>query len=164
MKQLLLMRHAKSSWENPGQEDFDRTLNDRGKKDAPEMGKRFQVRNFKPDLIIASPAKRTLKTAQYVAHELHYPETNIELESSIYQADIEDLVYIIRNFDDTLQNVLMIGHNPAFTGLIGSLGNRLIEHLPTAGAALLSFDIETWKQVSNHSANMVWFDYPKQEA
>lgn len=164
MKQLLLMRHAKSSWENPGLSDFDRILNERGKKDAPEMGKRFHKRNFKPDLIIASPAKRTLKTAQDVALALHYPETTIELESSIYQANIEDLVYIIRNFDDNLQNVLMIGHNPAFTGLIGRLGNRLIEHLPTAGAALLSFEIDTWKQVSNHSGNLVWFDYPKLEA
>ncbi len=158
------MRHAKSSsWETPGQADFDRTLNERGKKDAPEMGRRFFKRQFKPDLIITSPAKRTLKTAQYIANELRYPEKHIELETTIYQADIPDLLYIIRNLDDNLQQVLMIGHNPAFTGLIGTLSGSLIEHLPTAGAALLSFDIQTWKQVSNHSASLLWFDYPKKE-
>lgn len=161
MKHLLLMRHAKSRWDVPGQSDFDRSLNERGKKDAPEMAHRIHKHNFKPELIVSSPAKRTQKTAKLVAEVLHYPEKKIELETSIYDADISDLLHVIRTLDDSYNRVMMIGHNPGFTGLIGILTDSLVENLPTAGVALLRFDIQSWQQVTQHSGKLDWFDFPK---
>jgi phosphohistidine phosphatase len=80
MKYLLLMRHAKSSWDIPGQPDFERTLNERVKKDAPEMAHRIKKHNFLPQSIVCSPAKRTQKTAKMVAEILKFPEKEIVLE------------------------------------------------------------------------------------
>lgn len=163
MKFLLLMRHAKSTWEVPGQSDFERTLNERGKKDAPEMGKRIRKKEFAPELIVSSPAKRALKTAREVAKELHYEEKNIQLETDIYEADIDDLMHIIRSWDDTTTRVMMVGHNPSFTGMVGILTNTFVENMPTAGIALIRFDLQSWKQVSKHTGTLEWFDYPKNE-
>jgi phosphohistidine phosphatase len=161
MKQLLLMRHAKSSWDTPGQTDFDRTLNERGKKDAPEMGKRILHKGFKPDLIVSSPAKRAQKTAREIAAQLEYDENRIDLETSIYEAETDDLMHVIRSFDDAHKKVIMVGHNPAFTGIVGMLSSSFIAHLPTAGIVLISFDLGSWKQVSNHTGKLEWYDYPK---
>lgn len=155
------MRHAKSSWDVPGQLDFDRSLNERGKKDAPEMAHRIHKYDFKPQLIVSSPAKRTQKTAKLVAEVLNVPEKKIELETSMYDADISDLLHVIRTLDDTYNRVMLIGHNPGFTGLIGTLTNSLIENLPTAGVALIRFDIQRWQQVTQYSGTLDWFDFPK---
>jgi phosphohistidine phosphatase len=163
MKQLLLMRHAKSAWDIPGQSDFERTLNDRGKKDAPEMGRRIRKKEFMPELIVSSTAKRAQKTAREVAAQLGYDEHNIQLESSIYEAEIEDLMHIIRSFDDNTNKVMMVGHNPSFTGIIGLLTNTFIENMPTAGVALIRFDLKSWKQVTKHTGTLEWFDYPKND-
>ena len=83
MKYLLLMRHAKSAWDEPHTTDFDRSLNERGKKDAPDMAGRIKAFPFKPDLLISSPAKRAIKTAKAVAEVLHYPEKKVELENKL---------------------------------------------------------------------------------
>jgi phosphohistidine phosphatase len=161
MKHLLLMRHAKSSWDIPGQSDFDRTLNERGRKDAPEMGERIKKQGFNPQLIVCSPAKRTQKTSKIVAAVLGYSEKNIQLETSMYDADISDLLYIIRSFDDGYNRVMMVGHNPGFTSLIGILSPSLIANLPTSGVALIHFDIKSWKQVAPQSGKLDWIDFPK---
>jgi phosphohistidine phosphatase len=163
MKYLLLMRHSKSSWDIQDQSDFERTLNERGKKDAPEMGKRIRKKELIPDLIVSSPAKRALKTAREVAKELDYPEKNIQLETDIYEADIEDLMHIIRSFDDASQLVMMVGHNPSFTGIVGILTNNFIENLPTSGIVLIKFDLKSWKLLSKHSGTLEWFDFPKNQ-
>jgi phosphohistidine phosphatase len=157
------MRHAKSSWDDPSQKDFDRTLNDRGKRDAPEMGKRLKKNGIKPDLIISSPATRAIKTAKEVAKELNYPEKDIVQEFDIYEAKIEDLIHIIRNIGDQYQQVMLFGHNPSFTGLVGYLSNTFIDNLPTAGTVHIQFDIATWKQVTKQSGKLMLFDFPKNQ-
>lgn len=163
-KQLLIMRHAKSSWDHPGLSDFDRPLNERGKQDAPDMGKRILQHPFIPDQIVSSPAKRAFKTAKEVAEAMGLSESDITREYDIYDADIPDLLQVIRNMDERWKKVILIGHNPGLTGLIGYLSESLIEHLPTAGVALLSFDIHTWKQVHQHQATLKWFDFPKNKS
>lgn len=157
------MRHAKSSWAIAGQPDFERTLNDRGLRDAPEMGKRIAAQKFHPQLLITSPAKRTLKTSKEVAKQLGYKEDLIEQESVIYEAHTDEILYLIRNLDDELKRVMMIGHNPTFTGMVGILTNSFIENLPTAGVALIAFPIDTWRQVAPGIGKLEWFDYPKKE-
>lgn len=161
MKTLFLMRHAKSSHYEAGVTDFDRPLNDRGKADAPEMGKRLFKKQVLPDIIISSPAKRALKTAKLVAAELGYDEKKIDLQSDIYEADLDDLMHVIRSIDDKYDKALIFGHNPGFTGLIGYLTNSFIENLPTAGIAAITFDMLTWKQVAAGKGHTLWVDYPK---
>jgi phosphohistidine phosphatase len=157
------MRHAKSSWDNPLQKDFDRLLNERGKKDAPEMGKRLKKRGIKPDLIISSPAARAIKTAKEVSRELDYPEKDIQQELDLYEASIEDILHIVRNMDDNHNQVMFFGHNPTFTSLAGYLTSSFIDNVPTAGVMEITFDIDTWKQVAQHSGELAMFDYPKNQ-
>lgn len=155
------MRHAKSSWAIAGQADFERTLNERGLRDAPEMGKRIAAQKFHPQLMIASPAKRTLKTAKEVAKQIGYKEDLIEHESVIYEAHTDEILHLIRNLDDAFHRVIIIGHNPTFTGMVGLLTNHFIENLPTAGVVLISFHLDTWRQVAPGTGKLEWFDYPK---
>jgi len=157
------MRHAKSSWSEQGQPDFERGLNARGNKDAPEMGKRIYAKGFKPDILIASAAKRTSKTAKLVAQQLHYPADKIVYEMDMYEAEISDMLHIIRSLNDKQNNAILFGHNPTVTGLVGYLSDKLIETLPTSGVALIEFDILTWPQVAQHKGHLVWFDFPKSE-
>jgi phosphohistidine phosphatase len=164
MKHLLLMRHAKSSWAIAGQPDFERALNERGLKDAPMMGSRIAARKFQPELMLVSPAKRTTKTAKEVAKQLDYKESHIEYETVMYAAHTDEILFLIRNLNDNLKNVMMIGHNPTFTGLVGILTQSLIENMPTAGVALISFDISSWMQVAPHKGKLEWFDFPKNES
>lgn len=161
MKTLLLMRHAKSSHYEVGVSDFDRPLNERGKADAPEMGKRLLKKLMIPDIIVSSPAKRALKTAKLVAEQIGYDEKKIDLQSDIYEADIADLVHVIRSLDDKYEIALIFGHNPGFTGLVGYLTNTFIENLPTSGIAAIQFDMATWKQISSGKGTTLWIDYPK---
>ena len=157
------MRHAKANLGDAFENDFDRTLSDRGKKDAPEMGKRLKKNGVKPDLIISSPAARALKTAKEIAKEIDYPEKNIVTEPEIYQADIIDLIKVIRNLDDKNNKVMLFGHNPGLTGLVGYLTNQFIDNIPTSGVVQINFDFQTWKQVTQQSGKFISFDYPKNQ-
>lgn len=161
MKTLMLMRHAKSSHDNHSLSDFDRPLNDRGKADVEEMGKRLLKNKIKPAVLISSPAKRALKTAKHIASNLGIKESDICLEYDIYEASIEDLLHVIRNIDDEIKSAMLFGHNPAFTGLIGYLTHTPIENLPTAGIATIAFPIQTWKQIAEKSGELIWLDFPK---
>lgn len=164
MKTLILMRHAKANQGEAGISDFDRTLNDRGKSDAQLMGKRLAKRSVKPQLYVSSPAKRAHKTAKLVAAETGYDEKKISLEFDIYEAALEDLMHIIRGLNDKLDTVMLFGHNPAFTGLVGYLTNQFIEHLPTSGMVAITFPIESWKQVASTKGETQWIDFPKNAA
>lgn len=157
------MRHAKANLGDGFEKDFDRTLSERGKKDAPEMGKRLKKNGVKLDLIISSPAARALKTAKEVAKEIDFPEKDIETDPEIYQADISDLIKVIRNLDDKNSKVMLFGHNPGLTGLVGYLTNQFIDNIPTSGVVQINFDFPTWKQVTQQSGKFISFDYPKNQ-
>jgi phosphohistidine phosphatase len=161
MKTLVLMRHAKALQAEAGEMDFNRNLADRGKHDASEMGKRLHKKSFQPDLIIASSANRTLKTAKIVAHELGYDEHLVVGEQDIYEAGVFDVLRVIRNTPDEVKKMILVGHNPTITGLVGYLSNQLVEHVPTAGVALITFDVKTWHQISAGIGKLNLFDAPK---
>lgn len=161
MKTLMLMRHAKSSHDDLSLTDFDRPLNERGKADAEEMGKRLVKNNIKPAVLISSPAKRALKTAKHIAAGLRIKESDICLEYDIYEASIQDLLHVIRNIDDENRSAMLFGHNPAFTGLISYLTHTPIENLPTAGIATIAFPVQTWKQIAEKSGELIWLGFPK---
>jgi len=161
MKTLYLIRHAKSSWANPHLSDIDRPLSNRGKSDAPMMGKRLSARGTKPDLIISSPAKRALKTASKIAKETGYPEKKIIINDNLYLAGVTTLLKTIRAIDEKYETVFMFGHNPEFTSLAHLLTLQQIYNIPTCGIFCVTFNIDSWYNVTEGSGKLAFFDYPK---
>jgi len=161
MKHLILIRHAKSSWDNPGSSDFDRVLNKRGERDAPVMGERLAALDLDPDVIFSSPAVRAITTAKVVAEKIGYPEEKILTSSDIYDAETQDLFAVLSRFKDEWNRVIVFGHNPGFTDLANVLGNGSISNVPTCGVVTLELGIESWEDVRPGCGTIVSFDFPK---
>lgn len=162
MKTLFLVRHAKSSWDDPSLRDFDRPLNARGKKDAPKMGKRLRKKNVLPNLIISSPAKRARSTAKRIARELGYDISGIQLEESLYHAEPETIAHVIAQLPDAIQTVMVVGHNPGLTDFANQYIQVRIDNIPTCGVVAAQFAIQSWKDITQAKGKLKFFDYPKQ--
>ncbi|HEX9970682.1 MAG TPA: histidine phosphatase family protein, partial [bacterium] len=161
MKRLFLIRHAKSSWDEPDVADIDRPLNNRGKRDAPVMGERLKKEHkAKPDLILSSPAKRALRTAKIIAKEIDYPEGKIEIKDSLYGSGVQAMLNIIQYLDGSLNEVMLFGHNPDLTSLANYLSNQHVDNIPTCGIFCVDFEIRSWQDVKNGEGIFKFFDYP----
>jgi phosphohistidine phosphatase len=160
MKTLFLVRHAKSSRDDPSLHDRDRPLDDRGRQDAPKMGKRLAKRDVKPDLLLSSPALRALTTAQLIAEEVGYERKDIVVDDKLYASNSDDLLALIRGLDQKLNRVMLFGHNPEFTDLAHRLSSEIID-MPTSAVVELNFDTKTWSDVGVVKPAEVVFDYPK---
>jgi len=123
MKTLFLVRHAKSSRDDPSLPDRERPLDDRGKRDAPKMGKRLAKRDAKLDLLVSSPALRALTTAKLIADEMGYKRNDIVVDDRLYASSPDDLLAVIRALDNKLGRVMLVGHNPEFTDLAHRLSS-----------------------------------------
>lgn len=161
MKTLYIVRHAKSSWDDPDQDDIDRPLNDRGKKDAPRMAKRLKERGIAPDLIMSSTAARALETAQLMAKVLDYSEKQIQKDRSLYHAGSESLLKAIQKVDDKNEMVMLFGHNPGLTEFANDFLGEDISNIPTAGVLACQLKAGSWKEASMGGAKLLFFDYPK---
>jgi len=162
MKRLLLIRHAKSSWDDPDVADIDRPLNNRGKRDAPVMGERLKnTHNAKPDLILSSPAKRALRTAKIIAKEIEYPAEKVVIKNSLYGAGVDAMLNVIQYLDDSIHEVMVFGHNPDLTSLANYLSDHQTDNIPTCGVFCVDFDIKLWKDVKSGKGIFRFFDYPK---
>lgn len=164
MKRLLLVRHAKSSWEDMKLEDIDRPLNKRGKKDAPTMGLRLKKMKILPDILISSPAKRALSTAKKIAEKINYPKKNILQENLLYHGTNQDLIKIVKNLPDNAESVMLFGHNPGFTDFANRLCKINISNIPTTGIVAIDFQINKWSKADYGMGELVFFDYPKKQA
>lgn len=161
MRTLLLVRHAKSSWDDPALSDKERPLNKRGKDDAPKMGKLLKKRDFQPDLIVSSPAKRAYSTAKRIAKELDYRKNNIETDEALYMADTEDFISVIKNIDDNIYNLMLFSHNFGITYFANLISGSEIDNIPTCGLVRIDFEIESWKQITATKGKLIYFEYPK---
>lgn len=161
MKTLYLVRHAKSSWKDAALSDIDRPLNQRGKTNAPLMGRQLKKLRVSPQLIISSPAKRAYKTAAILAEEINYPERNIKIDMDLYGANAVDILAQIHALDNHLGKVMLVGHNPAFTSIIAYLTGTVIDNLPTCGVVRIDHDIKKWHNVKEGKGHLVFFEYPK---
>ncbi|MER3463306.1 MAG: phosphohistidine phosphatase [Chitinophagaceae bacterium] len=162
MKTLVLIRHAKSSWENLEQSDFERPLNERGKKDAPEMAERIKERGVKPDLIVSSPAKRAKKTARYFAEEFDINKEDIFLVDRLYEAGTDDYEEVIRALPNKHEVVFLFAHNPTITSFANTLTNVRIDDMPTCSAFAASAEVNSWKDfLESSERKFLFFDYPK---
>jgi len=161
MKTLYLVRHAKSSWENRNLTDFDRTLNDRGKRDAPFMAKLLKDKKIASDLILSSPAVRAFTTAKIFANEFNISEEDIVKNESIYEADRSDLLKIITAIDDSINNLMLFGHNPGITYLSNYLCDFETDNIPTCGIICMQLGFDSWNYLGNKTCRFKFFDYPK---
>lgn len=145
MKTLLILRHAKSSWDNAQLTDYERPLNKRGKQDAPRMGKLLREQDLAPDLIITSSAERALATAEAVALASGY-EQEIRATRSFYHADPAAYIEALRQLDDSLERVMVVGHNPGMEELVEELTGSW-ETFPTAALAQVALSIAHWREL-----------------
>ena len=164
VKRLLLLRHAKASSSHPGLTDRDRPLTNRGRRDAQAIGERLQRDGVVPELVLCSPAKRTRETLEGVVAALG-DRTEVRFDRRIYAASEAELLAVLREVEDGVGTVLMIGHNPGTHRLAVTLAGggpeieRLCAKFPTAALARLEF-AGPWRVLAAASADLVSFVAP----
>ena len=162
MKTLIIIRHAKSSWEIGSLNDFERPLNERGKKDAPVMAKRLKERKIFPDAFVASPAKRAKKTAELFCETYKLREDDIIFVSALYHATSETFFEVVHHLDDPFNTVAIFSHNPGITEFINQLTDDIkVDNMPTCGIFAVQATIEKWKDFGKAKKEFLFFDYPK---
>jgi phosphohistidine phosphatase len=161
VKRLFLIRHAKSSWDYPDLDDFDRPLNKRGKRDAPEMAERLNIKGLMPDRIVSSPAKRAKKTAVQMAKGTGYSKGSIVYDRVLYHGTIKSYVDVIeKNFKD-VDVLFLVGHNYTLTDLAESLSGIFLENIPTCGIVALEYKTSDCFVSRTGAGKMLFFDFPK---
>lgn len=161
MKTLLLVRHAKSSWDYPGLTDFERPLNKRGHHDAPMMGKILLGKKCVPDLIISSPALRAITTARHFAENMAYPLENISTDERLYDAGPSDIKTVISEVNDSVNCLMIVSHNPGLTDVAGELSGKVIENIVTSAILSIEFEADSWKAIHKKNAKTGFYEYPK---
>lgn len=160
MKTLLLLRHAKSSWDDPSLEDFDRPLAPRGRRDAPRMGKALRERGPAPDSILSSSAARTRETIEAVGKAAGL-RVAPEFRDSIYAASSGELMKVIRSLPETSARAMLVGHNPGMEDLVGRLTGAGGERMPTCALACIELQSDSWADVEDDSGRLLWLLKPK---
>ncbi|WCO03062.1 SixA phosphatase family protein [Psychroserpens ponticola] len=156
MRQLLLIRHAKSSWKHDVS-DAERPLNKRGFNDAALVSKSFKNVAFIPDIIFSSPAKRALTTCDIFIKNLDFDDKIIHVKDELYDFEGQNVIDFITQIDDSYEKVMIFGHNHAFTSICNIFGDQFIDNLPTSGLVVLNFDVNTWQNVKNGITKLTIF-------
>ena len=152
MKQLFLIRHAKSDWTDDCK-DFDRVINDCGFNDAQLIGKYLHDHKQQFDRVYCSTASRARLTLEQLNATLNLLKTSIQYEQSLYLASLVHLVSFIENVSDEFQYVALIGHNPGITDLCNFLSGDQLDNLPTCAVYTIDFHVDEWRAVGFKSGN-----------
>lgn len=161
MKKLLLVRHAKSSWDSPTLKDFDRSLNERGEHDAAAMAKKLFDQKIVIDAFLSSTALRAISTAMYFAKAYSLPDKKIILLDELYHAPTSTFYSLIKQLDDDWETVIFFAHNPGITDMVNSLGVANLDDMPTCGIFGVSAETKNWKDFKASEKRFLLFDYPK---
>jgi len=161
VKTVILVRHAKSDWGNSGLADFDRPLNERGKRDAPVMAERLQQRGILIDAFIASPAKRAAKTARVFAETFGRKKENIIFKEELYLAEPPVFFTIIQQTDDAFTSIAVFSHNNGITDFANMLTDARIDNIPTCGVFAIKAYCKNWADFKAAKKEFWFFDYPK---
>jgi phosphohistidine phosphatase len=164
MKTIILVRHAKSSWEDFNLPDFDRPLNDRGRRDAPVMAGRLKERGVLPDLLVSSTAKRAHKTAKLFAEALGIDKDVILLKDELYLAEPDAFEEIIATLDDRNSCVAIYAHNPGITAFANRARVADIDDMPTCSMFAYTADAGSWADVAKAAKKFLFFETPKHPA
>ena len=160
MKNLYLIRHAKSDWSDMSKSDFERGLNKRGEKAIFTMADALLENGVMPDLIVSSSAKRAKLTARGLANEIRY-SGKIKYLDELYMAEPLEIVTIIKKIKDKYDNVFIVGHNPETTELTDLMLDEYIDNVPTLGIVAFELPIQQWQKFKPEKARFDFFIYPK---
>lgn len=156
MRELVLIRHAKSSWEHDVN-DAERPLKKRGYRDATLVSKAFQDALFFPEIIFSSPAKRALLTCEIFMKNLNFDDKILHIRDELYDFGGQNVIKFITNLDDGYEKVIIFGHNHAFTSICNIFGDQFIDNLPTSGLVVLNFDVTSWKNIKKGITKLTIF-------
>ncbi len=169
VKNLYILRHAKSSWKDTSLDDFDRPLNKRGRLAGKTIGAYLKKERLTPDLIICSAARRATQTMGLVKKEIG-DKTPSEISRNLYMASAEEIIRILWGIDDKIETAMVIAHNPGVEYLAlsltgdgdGDAWQRMNAKFPTAGLAILTFDLKNWSNITQGGARLIKFVCPRE--
>lgn len=162
MKTLLIIRHAKSNWDATALNDFDRSLNERGKKDAPIMAQRLLDKKMIIDAFVSSPAKRAKKTAELFCTTYRKDINDIIFVSALYHPTPETIFTVVEQLDNKLSNVAIFSHNDGITEFANKLAeNFVIDNLPTCSVCAVEIKIDNWKNFTKSKKEFLFFYTPE---
>jgi phosphohistidine phosphatase len=147
MKTIYIVRHAKSSWDYDGIQDFDRPLSKRGIEDAYLVSQNLTTKIERPDILVTSFANRALHTAMIFAENLKFPFNNLFIKKSLYNFSDGYLAKTIMALDDAYDSAMIFSHEHGISAFVNKFGNKNIELLPTSGILGIKFDISHWKNL-----------------
>lgn len=154
MKRLTLLRHAKSEQDSPTGSDFDRSLNERGRADSKRMGQEIRDLGLKFHLVLASPAQRVVETVEGVGG------LSPQFDDQIYDASTGQLLEIVRSVDNSVESLMLVGHNPGFERLVSRLTGQAVGAVPTATLVEIELSVDHWRDVDEGSGRQVRFIKP----
>lgn len=164
MRTLVLLRHAKSSWDAPVESDFERPLAPRGERDAPRMGKVLKQSGLSIDRVVSSTAARARRTAELAAAASRCQKV-LEFDDAVYHASVDELLSVLKGLSDKDDTVMLVGHNPGFEDLLctlcGSPRSRARIRVPTAALACIELEIANWRDIAAGRGTLLWMAVPK---
>jgi len=161
MKHIILIRHAKSDWNNEGIKDYDRPLNKRGIRDAPKMAEELKKLIPTIDYVISSPANRAITTCKIFCKEYGYNEDNIKIVEGIYYEGKSAIIKAIEGLPPSTNNVMIFGHNPDISMAATYLSNHPMGNMPTCSCVCSEYEIDDWSKLKLSRGGLKFFIYPK---
>ena len=161
MKTLLLIRHAKSSWDDFSLPDIDRPLNDRGKRDAPEMADRLLDKKVEIDAFVSSPAKRARKTAEIFSKAFGQGKKAVLVKEELYEAGENQFAEVVSSLSNGDDVVALFSHNPGITDFANTLTATRIDNIPTTGIFAVQAQTNDWRNFASAPKQLWFFDFPK---
>jgi phosphohistidine phosphatase len=160
-KVLFIVRHAKSSWDYDNIADIDRPLKLKGIKTAYEIARNLKLKNDLPELIITSPANRAIHTALIFARVFEIPGSLIRIDEGFYDEFVDYYLHQIKKTDESVNSLMVFGHNPGFTELANSLLPQVLNDLPTAGTVKIEFTVDSWEKIDRETVKEYSFIFPE---
>ena len=161
LRLLYLVRHAKSDWAFEGLADIDRSLNERGYRDAPVMAARIAKLGHGPERIVSSPAVRALTTALIFARQFEHDASKVVIEPKLYEASPLAFIQVVASQPQDVHKLMVFAHNPTLTDVASELSGIAISNVPTTGIVCVRFDAPTWSDAVRTRGSMEFFEYPK---
>lgn len=161
MKEVVALRHAKSSWSQPDLADHDRPLNRRGERNATEMARRLAARDLTFDRVLSSTARRARQTAEAVAAALGAGQEHLERDERLYLAAPEEILTVLRETDDSVHRLLFVAHNPGIHSFVHLHGGLDVDKFPTAALAHIQWPVDRWSEIGRESGRLLLYDFPR---
>lgn len=163
MKELIVVRHAKSDWGDENLKDIDRPLNERGYSDAYLLSNWFHKHFEAVNLIVSSDATRAISTAMIFSRTLCIPGERLLIEPRIYDSTTGTLKNVITNLDETASRVMLFGHNPGITNLVNDLCKDVFfDNIPTCGMVSFQLNIKSWQEFADKKGELIFYQFPKE--